>query len=100
SSSRTYTLSLHDALPILAAKVSRDIADVEAGRTWVLMIVPDEDGPVAGTVGVWTDTSHGEPQSEIGWMVLPEFQGRGLAKAAVRSVLDRAHDEDRWGLLH
>jgi len=33
-------------------------------------------------------------------MVLPEFQGRGLAKAAVRTLLRRARDEDRWGIVH
>lgn len=33
-------------------------------------------------------------------MVLPEFQGRGLAKAAVRALLERARDEDRWGSVH
>jgi RimJ/RimL family protein N-acetyltransferase len=84
----------------MAAKVGRDVAEVEADRAWILMIVPDEDGPVAGTVALWTNTEHGEPYSEIGWMVLPEFQGRGVAKAAVRAVLDRAHDEGRWGVVH
>ncbi len=33
-------------------------------------------------------------------MVLPEFQGRGLAKQAVALVLQRAKDERRWGLIH
>ena len=86
----------------MEAKVGRDVADAEAGRAWVLMIVLDETGPgpVAGTVAVWSNTEHGEPYSEIGWMVLPEFQGRGLAKAAVRAVLDRARDEGRWGTVH
>jgi RimJ/RimL family protein N-acetyltransferase len=86
----------------MAAKVARDVADAEAGRAWILMIVLDETDPglVAGSVAVWTNTEHGEPYSEIGWMVLPEFQGRGVAKAAVRAVLDRAREEDRWGVVH
>ncbi len=29
-----------------------------------------------------------------------EFQGRGVAKAAVRAVLDRAREEGRWGVVH
>ena len=33
-------------------------------------------------------------------MVLPEFQGRGLGKAAVRALLERARDEDPWGVVH
>jgi RimJ/RimL family protein N-acetyltransferase len=30
--------------------------------------------------------------TEIGWMVLPEFQGRGLGKRAVRMPLEMARD--------
>jgi RimJ/RimL family protein N-acetyltransferase len=33
-------------------------------------------------------------------MVLPEFQGRGLAKRAVRALLERARDDGRWGVVH
>ena len=38
--------------------------------------------------------------SEIGWMVLPEFQGRGIAKTAVRMLLELAGEQERWGLVH
>jgi|SRR5580658_6240007 hypothetical protein len=46
--------------------------------------------------------SHGDGEviSEIGWMVLPEFHGRGIAKMAVRALLQLACDADRWGLVH
>jgi RimJ/RimL family protein N-acetyltransferase len=33
-------------------------------------------------------------------MVLPEFQGRGLAKRAVWMLLELARDDGRWGLVH
>jgi RimJ/RimL family protein N-acetyltransferase len=33
-------------------------------------------------------------------MVLPEFQGQGLGKAAVRALLQRAGEENRWGTVH
>ena len=33
--------------------------------------------------------------SEIGWMVLPEFQGHGLDTLAVRTVLEMAREEAR-----
>ena len=33
-------------------------------------------------------------------MVLPEFQGRGLGKRAVRMLLEMARDDGRWGLVH
>ena len=33
-------------------------------------------------------------------MVLPEFQGQGYAKRAVRAMLERARDDGRWGVVH
>jgi RimJ/RimL family protein N-acetyltransferase len=84
-------------------KVARDVQAAAAGTDWIKMIVPDEAAPevVAGSVVLWShDEDGGGPMSEIGWMVLPEFQGRGLGKRAVRMVLELARDEDRWGLVH
>jgi RimJ/RimL family protein N-acetyltransferase len=86
----------------IEAKVARDVRQVAAGTAWIKIIVPDAAVPevVAGSVSVWSHEQDGGPLSEIGWMVLPEFQGRGLAKAAVRALLERARDEDRWGAVH
>lgn len=84
----------------IAAKVQRDVDDMASGQSWILMILPDETDAVAGSVVLWSHAEHGEPISEIGWMVLPEFQGRGLGKAAVRDLLERARDEPRWEIVH
>lgn len=85
----------------LAEKLQRDVATTAAGETWVLVIVPDEDpGAAAGTVSVWDHEWEGRQTTEIGWMVLPDFQGRGLGPRAVRAVLDRARSEGRWGVIH
>jgi RimJ/RimL family protein N-acetyltransferase len=83
-------------------KVARDVRAAAAGTDWIKMIVPDEAGPdvVAGNVVLWSHDENGEPVSEIGWMVLPEFQGRGLGKRAVRMLLEMARDDGRWGLVH
>lgn len=86
----------------MADKVRRDARQAADDLAWFKMIVPDETTPkvVAGTVTIWShDTSDG-PMSEIGWMVLPEFQGQGLGKRAVRTLLEQAGDQDRWGLVH
>ncbi len=85
----------------MADKVRRDVAEVMADTSWILMIVDDDDPiSVAGTVTLWFQSDHGSPYAEIGWMVLSEFQGRGLAKAAVSEVLRRAARDGRWGTIH
>ncbi len=83
-------------------KVARDVRAAAGGSDWIKMIVPDEAAPdvVAGNVVLWSHDERGEPVSEIGWMVLPEFQGRGLGKRAVRMLLELARDDGRWGLVH
>lgn len=84
-------------------KVARDVLAVAAGEAWIKMIVPGEAAldVVAGSVVLWShDEDGGEPVTEIGWMVLPEFQGRGLGKQAVRILLELARDDGRWGLVH
>lgn len=81
-------------------------AAAAADTAWCKMIVPDPARPeiVAGNVGLWRheedDLPTDGPFSEIGWMVLPEYQGRGFAKRAVRTVLDHAREDGRWGLVH
>ncbi|HEY2128308.1 MAG TPA: GNAT family N-acetyltransferase [Streptosporangiaceae bacterium] len=83
-------------------KVRRDAAEASAGTSLIKMIVPDpaEPAAVAGSVTLWSHADSGTELSEIGWMVLPEFQGRGFGKRAVRALLELARDEDRWGVVH
>ena len=83
----------------MAAKLERDVASVEADRNWVLVIVTD-DGSAAGTVSLWDHEWEGQTIDEIGWMVLPEHQGRGLASAGVAEALRRADEAARWRVLH
>ncbi|GGQ27429.1 MULTISPECIES: GNAT family N-acetyltransferase [unclassified Streptomyces] len=86
----------------MADKVRRDARDAAADVAWIKMIVPDPAAPevVAGSVTIRSHGSGDGQPAEIGWMVLPEFQGRGLGKRATRVLLERARDEDRWGVVH
>ncbi|MER7889302.1 GNAT family N-acetyltransferase [Micromonospora sp. NPDC094482] len=56
------------------------------------------DGASVGSVGYWEREWRGEQVYELGWAVLPAYQGRGLATAAVRAALDvaRARRTHRW----
>jgi RimJ/RimL family protein N-acetyltransferase len=77
------------------------VAATEADEYWVLVIVPDDDpSTAAGTVAVWSHEEHEEPINEIGWMVLPRYQGRGIGTTAVGAALDRARATGRWDVLH
>jgi RimJ/RimL family protein N-acetyltransferase len=86
----------------IEAKVRLDAENAAAGTQWIKMILPDEAAPdaVAGSVVLWSHDEDGETISEIGWMVLPEFQGRGIGKRAVRMLLEAARDDGRWGRVH
>jgi RimJ/RimL family protein N-acetyltransferase len=83
----------------IEAKVRSDVEESEAERAWIMMIEMTDE-TIAGGVVLWSHHEEAEPFSEVGWMVLPEFQGRGIAKAATRLLLERARDEQRWGIVH
>jgi RimJ/RimL family protein N-acetyltransferase len=83
----------------MAAKIERDVRAIEDDSHWVLVIVTEE-GEAAGTVSLWDHEWDSETIDEIGWMILPEFQRRGLASAAVAEALGRADAAGRWQVLH
>lgn len=47
----------------------------------------DLDGRPVGGVNWWPSEWEGSPVTEMGWFVLPEAQGRGVARAAVRLAI-------------
>ncbi len=79
-------------------KLREDAASNATGEAWVLAITLEDRTP-AGTVSIWEHEWRGQRIAEIGWMVLPPFQGRGLGSEAVRAVLDMARSEERWGVV-
>jgi RimJ/RimL family protein N-acetyltransferase len=70
------------------------------GRCWPLKIVPDGAISPAGEVSVFESSHEDETIYEIGWMILPEFQNRGIASQAVREVLEKARAERKFGRIH
>ncbi len=61
-------------------------ADPHAGCMFTIL-VGSENAP-AGNVGYWESEWKGRVGWEMGWFVLPEFQGRGIATEATRLVIE------------
>jgi RimJ/RimL family protein N-acetyltransferase len=72
----------------------------EAPGSGMFKIVDIETGARAGSVGFWEREWRDGLVYEVGWMVVPAFQGRGLASAATAQVLARARDTDRHRFVH
>jgi RimJ/RimL family protein N-acetyltransferase len=60
-------------------------------------IVDEPTGEGIGWVGYW---ERDEPVYEIGWSVLPAFQGRGVAASAAREAIAIARATGRHRFLH
>ena len=63
-------------------------------------IVDGETGEAVGSVGYWERTWRDGQVYELGWSVLPAFQGRGLARLATAQVIALARAEDRLRFVH
>jgi RimJ/RimL family protein N-acetyltransferase len=73
---------------------------VENAFTGQMFVIVTEDGERAGLIGYWEHSESGETVWETGWAILPEFQGRGLATAAVREVAKVAAESGSHRTLH
>ncbi|WP_159500115.1 GNAT family N-acetyltransferase [Microbacterium sp. 18062] len=56
-----------------------------SGETWMFAI--QADGEPAGGIGFWPIEHGGEAAHETGWNVLPQWQGQGIAGAALRTLI-------------
>jgi RimJ/RimL family protein N-acetyltransferase len=87
--------------PADIARVHPRRIESAAKGEWYFVIVPDSSGPPAGTIGIWESDLIGPPPiHEIGWMVLPEFQGRRIASDALALILSRARSDRRFKRVH
>jgi RimJ/RimL family protein N-acetyltransferase len=72
----------------------------EEGQGRMLKMVLEATGEGVGKVGYWDTTHNGEGIHEMGWQVLPAFQGRGIAGAAVAQALVLARSDGKYGFVH
>jgi RimJ/RimL family protein N-acetyltransferase len=57
-------------------------------------------GAGVGSVGFWTKEWRSTYVYEIGWMVVPEFQGRGVAMAATAQAIEFATGAGTHRFMH
>ena len=75
-----------------------EIAQKGIGRMFKILLLPNLE--VAGSVGYWDQTWQGESIYEIGWSVLPAFQGRGIATEATALAIASIHSEKKHKFIH
>jgi RimJ/RimL family protein N-acetyltransferase len=68
------------------------------GPMFAITIGPN--GLAVGSIGYWQQVCKGEHLWEIGWSVLPEYQGRSIANRAIELVAEHARDLGKSRFLH
>jgi RimJ/RimL family protein N-acetyltransferase len=70
------------------------------GDTGEVVIVVGPAAESAGSVGYREREWQGKLVWEMGWNVLPEFQGRGIATRAVAAAMERVRAERKHRFIH
>ncbi len=55
---------------------------------------------IVGSIGYWERTWKGAQMYETGWMVMPEYAGRGIASEAARTIVSYAKAEGIHRFMH
>jgi RimJ/RimL family protein N-acetyltransferase len=84
----------------IAARHERLQGLADSGKGRWFKIVDETSGEDAGSVGYWERTWHGEQVYEIGWSVLPAFQGRGVAGAGTALAIAMARSDGKHRFMH
>jgi RimJ/RimL family protein N-acetyltransferase len=74
------------------------LADSGTGR--MFKILDAATGEAVGSVGYWDKTWHDREVYEIGWGVLPTFQGRGIATMATADAIAAAREAGKHRFLY
>jgi RimJ/RimL family protein N-acetyltransferase len=84
----------------LRRRHERYVRLADSTEAFIYKAVLTSTGEVVGGVNFWEREWQGKPVYEMGWGVLPEFQGRGIASAAVKEAIDKARATGRRDAIH
>ena len=82
------------------ASHKRRLALMEKGEAHMYKIVPDDADEVLGTIGIWKIDRKGPQTYEMGWFILPEHQGKGVATEAARLIISQARSDPDVHYIH
>jgi len=72
----------------------------EDGTDHMFRIVWGPEGEGVGNVGYWRKTWRDQSVYEIGWLVLPAYQGHGIATKAAAAVIEHARQGPKYRFMH
>jgi RimJ/RimL family protein N-acetyltransferase len=72
----------------------------EDGTDHMFKVVWAPGGEGVGNVGYWRKTWREQSVYEMGWLILPEFQRRGIATKAAAAVIAHAGQKPRYRFMH
>jgi RimJ/RimL family protein N-acetyltransferase len=81
-------------------KIAERQARYERPDSKQFRIVDEATGEGVGWVGYWERDWRGEQVYEIGWAVIPAFQGRGIAPSATLEAIAIARSERNRRFMH
>lgn len=95
---------LHIGGPRSEADVRRThkhrLALMEKGEAHMYKIVADDTGDVLGTIGIWKIDPQEPEVYEMGWITVPEHQGKGVATTAGRLIIAQARSNPGVRSVH
>jgi RimJ/RimL family protein N-acetyltransferase len=68
------------------------------GRMFTILVAPG--GEAVGSVGYWDKEWRDQSVYEIGWSVVPEHQGRGIAGRATAAAIEHARHDGKHRFMH
>jgi RimJ/RimL family protein N-acetyltransferase len=84
----------------VVARHERYVRAVGSGEGCMFRVVLLPDDEPVGSIGYWKREWRGETVYEMGWSILPPYQGRGLATAAVVAAVAEAGAQRRHRYVH
>ncbi len=73
---------------------------MEQGEAHMYTVVADDSDEVLGTIGIWKIDWKGPQAYEMGWFVLPAYQGKGVATEVARLIIAQARSDPEVRSVH